>query len=64
MNIYLELTRKFNSGRVRAILAGGQAVVLHRLARQMEGLDLFEAHQLMVQRARTLLPFIVPGGWP
>jgi hypothetical protein len=32
MNIYLELTRKFNSGRVRAVLAGGQAVVLHRLA--------------------------------
>jgi hypothetical protein len=31
-NIYLELTRKFNRGRVRAILAGGQAVVLHRLA--------------------------------
>jgi hypothetical protein len=31
-NIYLELTRKFNHGRVRAILAGGQAVVLHRLA--------------------------------
>jgi hypothetical protein len=32
MNIYLELTRQFNDGRVRAILAGGQAVVLHRLA--------------------------------
>lgn len=32
MSIYLELTRKFNSGRTRAILAGGQAVVLHRLA--------------------------------
>jgi hypothetical protein len=32
MNIYLERTRKFNTGRVRAILAGGQAVVLHRLA--------------------------------
>jgi hypothetical protein len=32
MNIYLDLTRKFNSDRVRAILAGGQAVVLHRLA--------------------------------
>jgi hypothetical protein len=32
MNIYLELTRRFNDGRVRAILAGGQAVVLHRLA--------------------------------
>lgn len=31
-NIYLELTRKFNHGRLRAILAGGQAVVLHRLA--------------------------------
>ncbi len=32
MNIYLELTRQFNSGRVRAVLAGGQAAVLHRLA--------------------------------
>ena len=31
-NIYLELTRKFNTERTRAILAGGQAVVLHRLA--------------------------------
>jgi hypothetical protein len=32
MNIYIELTRRFNAGRLRAILAGGQAVVLHRLA--------------------------------
>jgi hypothetical protein len=32
MNIYLELTQRFNSGRLRAILGGGQAVVLHRLA--------------------------------
>lgn len=32
MNIYVELTRKFNEGRLRAVLAGGQAVVLHRLA--------------------------------
>ena len=31
-NIYLQLTREFNSGRLRAILGGGQAVVLHRLA--------------------------------
>jgi hypothetical protein len=31
-NIYLQLTREFNRGRPRAILAGGQAVVLHRLA--------------------------------
>lgn len=32
MNVYLELTHRFNTGRVRAILAGGQAAVLHRLA--------------------------------
>ena len=32
MNIYLELTSEFNRDRARAILAGGQAVVLHRLA--------------------------------
>ena len=31
---------------------------------QMQGLDLSEAHKLMVRRAETLLPFIVPGGWP
>lgn len=31
-NIYLELTREFNRGRVRAIISSGQAVVLHRLA--------------------------------
>ena len=34
------------------------------LARQMQRLDLLQAHQLMVQRAQTLLPFVVPGGWP
>lgn len=32
LNIYLRLTREFNAGRTRAILAGGQAVVLYRLA--------------------------------
>ncbi|RCK80801.1 MAG: hypothetical protein OZSIB_2689 [Candidatus Ozemobacter sibiricus] len=32
MSIYLELTRRFNTGRFRAILSGGQAVVMHRLA--------------------------------
>ena len=32
MSIYLQLTRQFNDGRLRAILGGGQAVVLHRLA--------------------------------
>lgn len=32
LNIYLQLTRDFNAGRLRALLAGGQAVVLYRLA--------------------------------
>lgn len=32
MSVYVQLTRRFNEGRLRAILAGGQAVVLHRLA--------------------------------
>ena len=32
MNIYIKLTRQFNDGCLRAILSGGQAVVLHRLA--------------------------------
>jgi hypothetical protein len=32
LTIYLELTREFNAGRLRAILSSGQAVVLHRLA--------------------------------
>lgn len=32
MNIYLELTRLFNKGKLRAVISSGQAVVLHRLA--------------------------------
>lgn len=32
MNIYVDLTGEFNAGKRRAILGGGQAVVLHRLA--------------------------------
>jgi hypothetical protein len=32
LNVYLRLTRDFNAGRPRALLAGGQAVVLYRLA--------------------------------
>ena len=32
MNVYLELTREFNRGRLRAVVCSGQAVVLHRLA--------------------------------
>jgi hypothetical protein len=32
LNIYLRLTREFNADRPRVLLAGGQAVVLYRLA--------------------------------
>lgn len=32
MSVYLDLTREFNAGALRAILSSGQAVVLHRLA--------------------------------
>jgi len=31
-NCYLDLTREFNDGRVRAILSSGQAAVVHRIA--------------------------------
>lgn len=32
MTIYVELTREFNRGRLRAVICSGQAVVLHRIA--------------------------------
>jgi len=32
MNVYLDLTRDYNIGGLRAVLSSGQAVVLHRLA--------------------------------
>ena len=32
VNIYIQLTKEFNEGRLRAIICSGQAVVLHRLA--------------------------------
>ncbi len=32
MTIYLQLTREYNAGRLRAVLCSGQAAVLHRLA--------------------------------
>ncbi len=32
MTVYLELTREFNAGRLRAVICSGQAAVLHRLA--------------------------------
>ena len=31
-NIYIQLTRAFNRGKVRAVICSGQAVVLHQLA--------------------------------
>ena len=31
-SVFLDLTREFNRGRVRAVVCGGPAVVLHRLA--------------------------------
>ena len=31
-NVYIELTKFFNAGELRAILSSGQAAVLHRLA--------------------------------
>jgi hypothetical protein len=32
LNVYLDLTREFNAGRLRAVITSGQAVVLHQLA--------------------------------
>jgi len=32
LTVYLELTRYFNAGRLRAVICSGQAAVLHRLA--------------------------------
>ena len=40
------------------------AAIWPTLTREMQGLGLSEAHRLMVQRAKTVLPFAVPGGWP
>ncbi len=31
-NVYVDLTREFNEGRLRAVMSSGQAVVMHRLA--------------------------------
>lgn len=32
MNVYIDLTKEFNAGGLRAVISSGQAVVLHRLA--------------------------------
>jgi hypothetical protein len=56
VNIYLELTNRFNAGRARAILAGGQALVLHRLAMMSKDGDwiLREEPQTMEHVLRVL----------
>ncbi len=60
MNIYVELTRQFNTDRVRAILAGGQAAVLHRLAFMSKDGDwILREHQQDVDHILQ-----IPGGWP
>ena len=69
MSIYIELTRRFNDGRLRAVLAGGQAVVLHRLAvmsvaREIADKPLAEAHPIVCQRATGVLPFMAEGSQP
>jgi hypothetical protein len=76
MNPYLDLTREFNAGRLRAVIASGQAVVLHRLAimskdgdwilledpeMEIEGLPLGNAHRILVARAGNVLPVEVEG---
>jgi len=59
MIVYLDLTEKFNRGRTRAILAGGQAVVLHRLAIMSKDGD-----WILREEPEAALPHSVPGGWP
>ena len=50
-NIYMELTREFNRGRVRAILGGGQAAVLHRLAFMSKDGGALDAERRQLMRA-------------
>ena len=51
MSIYLELTREFNAGRLRAMVSSGQAVVLHRLSRYQQAAERWAAAWPEVQRA-------------
>ncbi len=44
-------------------LAGQDIIVPADMSKDGDWI-LREAHQLMVQRAETLLPLTVPGGWP
>jgi hypothetical protein len=59
VNIYLELTHRFNDGRLRAVLSSGQAVVLHRLAIMSKDGDwiLREDDETLDHVLRVLEPF-------
>jgi len=62
VTIYLDLTREFNAGDLRAILSSGQAVVLHRLAVMSKDGDWIleespAALPQVVSRALGVLPF-------
>ncbi len=52
MSIYLDLTRQFNEGKLRAIICSGQAVVLHRLAIMSKDGD-----WIIHEDEETILPF-------
>ena len=49
-NPYVNLTKAFNEGRLRAVLSSGQAVVLHRSSR------------VVVARAEGIRPWAPPAG--
>jgi hypothetical protein len=78
LNVYLELTREFNQGGLRAIICSGQAVVLHRLAimskdgdwilREDESslrhvLGVLENHRARYRFGAPLDPRWMAGGW-
>ena len=77
-NPYVALTHAFNTGRLRALLSSGQAVVLHRLAvaskdgdwilREDEEttrhvLDVLAAHGARYRFGAPLAPRWLAGGW-
>ncbi|MBN1674722.1 MAG: hypothetical protein JXR37_27000 [Kiritimatiellae bacterium] len=67
MNVYLELTKRFNAGRLRSIICSGQAAVLHRVAVMSKDGDWIlhedeEAHKAVCEAADGVLPTTVSTG--
>lgn len=77
-NPYLELTRNFNHGRLRALISSGQAVVVHRLAIMSKDgdwilredaeamnhvLDVLARHGARYRFGAPLDPRWLAGGW-